>query len=535
MADDPDAERTLVLSVQPAGPGERRLAAAAVLLSLLIFAAAVPFATVKLPRLTPFIPCYEATLTVNDLITAALLFGQFSIARSRGLLVLASSFLYIALMTISHALTFPGLFSPSGLLGAGTQSTAWLYMFWHAGFPIAALCYARFKYDGAAPTHTRTSSAILLSVAAVVALAMLLTALATAGEPLLPRIMQGDRYTPVMIFVVAAVWSLNLVALCTMFVRRPHSILDLWLMVVLFAWLCEIALSTVFNAGRFDLGFYAGRLYGLLASSVVLAALVLETVALYRRLARSLEAERHERERRLREMRSELIHISRVNELGPMVSALAHEVNQPLTAVGNYLRATQRLVDVGDAAKVQTALAKCVSEVSRASEIIRRLRDFIRKTDSEKRAENLRAMIEETLALAVVGPARAAVSVELHLDPQASTALIDKIQIQQVLLNLIRNAIEAMAGRPRQALVIATAPSAGAMVELSVADSGPGLAAEVRKKLFQPFVTTKSSGMGVGLSICQSIIEAHGGRMWADDNSEAGAVFRFTLPQCGAA
>jgi C4-dicarboxylate-specific signal transduction histidine kinase len=502
--------------MQPAGPGERRWAAAAVLLSLMIFLAAVPFASVKLPRLTPFIPCYEATLIINDLITAALLFGQFSIARSRRLLVLASGFLFLALITVSHALTFPGLFSETGLLGAGVQSTAWLYMFWHAGFPVAALYYAWLKDSRADATHARPSHAILASIAAVVALVVLLTVLATAGESLLPQIMQGNHYTPAMIFVVAVVWCL-------------------WLMVVLCAWLCDIALSAVFNAGRFDLGFYVGRLYGLLAASFVLAALVLETVALYGRLARSLDSERQEREHRLREMRSELIHVSRLSELGQMVSALAHEVNQPLTAVGNYLRATQRLVEAGDAARAQTALAKATAEVTRASEIIRRLRDFIRKRASEKSAEDLGAIIQETVALAVIGAERPNVSVEMRLHPQASTALVDKIQIQQVLLNLIRNAVEAMAGLPHQSLVIATLPSADAMVELSVADSGPGLPAEVRAKLFQPFVTTKSAGMGVGLSICHAIVEAHGGRLWAEDNSDTGTVFRFTVPQQGAA
>jgi two-component system sensor kinase FixL len=306
-------------------------------------------------------------------------------------------------------------------------------------------------------------------------------------------------------------------------------------MVVLCAWLCDIALSAVFNAGRYDLGFYVGRLYGLLAASFVLAALVVETVTLYARIARSLDSERQEREHRVREMRSELIHVSRLSELGQMVSALAHEVNQPLTAVGNYLRATQRLIDIGDTTKVRTALAKATSEVTRASEIIRRLRDFIRKRDSEKCAEDLGPMIEESVALAVIGTERPNVRVELRLHPQASTALVDKVQIQQVLLNLIRNAVEAMAGSPEQSLVIATLPSADAMVELSVADSGPGLAAEVRAKLFQPFVTTKSTGMGVGLSICHSIIEAHGGRLWADDNSDTGTVFRFTVPQRDAA
>jgi two-component system sensor histidine kinase/response regulator len=535
MADELTTERTLVLSMQPAGPAERRLAAAAVLLSLVTFVAAVPFARVRLPQLVAFIPDYESTLAVNDLITAALLYGQFTIARSRGLLVLASGFLYIALATVCHTLTYPGLFFEGRVLGTSIQSTVWLYMFWHAGFPLAVVCYALLRDDGAGRTDAGVSSAILRSFAIVVALVVLLTALATAGEPLLPQLMQGKDHLPVMIFIVAVVWSLCLLALVTLFMRRPHSILDLWLMVMLCAWLCDIALSAMLNAGRFDLGYYVGRLYGLGASSFVLGMLVLETVTLYRRLARSLGAERREREHRLREMRSELIHVSRLSELGQMVSALAHEVNQPLTAVGNYLRASLRLIDMGDTTRARPALAKAASEVTRASEIVRRLRDFIRKRDSEKCAEDLGAMIEETVALAVIGTERPNVRVELRLHPQASTALVDKIQIQQVLLNLIRNAVEAMAGRTQQSLVIATLPSADAMVELSVADSGPGLPAEVRAKLFQPFVTTKSAGMGVGLSICHSIIEAHGGRLWADDNSDTGTVFRFTVPQQRAA
>jgi|HubBroStandDraft_1064217.scaffolds.fasta_scaffold48436_1 signal transduction histidine kinase len=535
MSDQPTTERTLVLSMQPAGPSERRLAAAAVVLSLVTFVAAVPFAEVKLPQLMGFIPDYESTLAVNDLITAALLYGQFTIARSRGLLVLASGFLFIALMTVCHTLTYPGLFLEGRVLGTSIQSTVWLYMFWHAGFPLAVVCYALLKDDGASRTDAGVSSAILLSFAVVVALVALLTALAAAAESLLPPLMQGKVHLPLMIFTVAVVWSLCLLALVTLFVRRPHSILDLWLMVMLCAWLCDIALSAMLNAGRFDLGYYVGRLYGLSASTFVLGSLVLETVTLYRRLARSLDVERREREHRMREMRSELIHVSRLSELGQMVSALAHEVNQPLTAVGNYLRASLRLIDMGDTTRARPALAKAASEVTRASEIVRRLRDFIRKRDSEKCAEDLGPMIEESVALAVIGTDRPGVRVELRLHPQASTALVDKIQIQQVLLNLIRNAVEAMAGSAHQSLVIATLPSADAMVELSVADSGPGLPPEVRAKLFQPFVTTKSTGMGVGLSICHSIIEAHGGRLWADDNSDTGTVFRFTVPQREAA
>src|SRR5580658_770068 len=191
MANERTTERTLVLSMQPAGPSERRLAAAAVLLSLVTFVAAVPFARVKLPQLMAFIPDYESTLAINDLITAALLYGQFTIARSRGLLVLASGFLFIALMTVCHTLTYPGLFLEGRVLGTSIQSTVWLYIFWHAGFPLAVVCYALLRDDGAGRTDAGVSSAILRSFAVVVVLVVLLTALATVAESSMPQLMQG--------------------------------------------------------------------------------------------------------------------------------------------------------------------------------------------------------------------------------------------------------------------------------------------------------------------------------------------------------
>jgi two-component system sensor kinase FixL len=305
-------------------------------------------------------------------------------------------------------------------------------------------------------------------------------------------------------------------------------------MVVMCAWLCDVALSAVLNAGRFDLGFYVGRAYGLAAASFVLVVLLLETVALYARLARSLEAERQERERRLGELRSELIHVSRSSELGQMVSALAHEVNQPLTAIANYLQASQRFAQLGEPEKAQATLTKAAQSVVRATEIIRRLRDFLRKNEGEKRNEDLRTVIEDSIALTALGVERPDLEMEMRLGPDAAAAFIDKVQIQQVLLNLIRNAVEAMADSPRAGLVVATSATPQGMVEVSVRDTGPGLPAEVRAKLFHPFVTTKTGGMGVGLSICRSIIEAHEGRLWVEDAPGGGTVFKFTLPRAQA-
>src|SRR5712692_4720718 len=242
-------ERRVFLSTLPAERGERRLALAAVLTSLGVCLAAAPFAKTPLAPVGAFIPIYESALVINDLITAVLLFGQFGILRSRALLVLASGYLLTAFIAVAHALTFPGLFSPTGLLGAGPQSTAWLYMFWHGGFPLLVIAYALLKGEARGMPGTR-----------------------------------GRARAPAGMAVVSSVWVLSLVALAVLWLRRPHSVLDLWLMVVMCAWIFDIALSAVLNAGRFDLGFYAGRVYGLLAASFVLIVLLLENGKLYVRL-----------------------------------------------------------------------------------------------------------------------------------------------------------------------------------------------------------------------------------------------------------
>jgi PAS domain S-box-containing protein len=247
--------------------------------------------------LTPvwaFIPSYQAALVINDLITAVVLFGQFRIVRSRALLLLASGYLFTACLALVHALTFPGLFTASGLLGAGPQSTAWLYMGWHGGFPVCVLAYAVCKEDGGETSLPcgRAAPATLASVAAVLVVAGGCTLLATVGHDVLPAIMQGHHYTPTMRGVVSSVWALSLLALGAVWRRRPHTVLDLWLMVVLWAWLCDIALAAVLNQGRFDLGFYVGRLYGLLAASFVLGVLLLEHGRLYARVVQAYARER---------------------------------------------------------------------------------------------------------------------------------------------------------------------------------------------------------------------------------------------------
>jgi two-component system sensor kinase FixL len=217
-----------------------------------------------------------------------------------------------------------------------------------------------------------------------------------------------------------------------------------------------------------------------------------------------------------------------------MVSAIAHEVNQPLTAAGSYVRAGRRLVQAGDVAKADEALRKGVDQVTRASQVIQRLRQFAKKADGQRGVEDIRQVVEEAAALALLGPEGRAVRLEMDLASDMPPVFIDKVLVQQVLLNLIRNAVEAMQSSPRRELTITTTASVDRMVEVSVTDSGPGVPADIRAKLFQPFVTSKPAGMGVGLSICRGIVEAQGGRMWLAENPSGGAAFHFTLPVAGA-
>ena len=243
--------------------------------------------------------------------------------------------------------------------------------------------------------------------------------------------------------------------------------------------------------------------------------------------------ERQEAERRIQDLQAELVHASRLSVMGQMASTMAHELNQPLTAVMNYLEAGRQLLagTAGAPERVGEVLEKAVAQAQRAGEVIRQLRQFVSKGETEHRIQSLNRLVEESLALALVGAKQRGVRASLELDPALPSVLVDPVQIQQVVLNLVRNAIEAMEAVDRRELVIGTrAILDQEMAEVIVADTGPGIAPELADRLFQPFVTTKPTGMGLGLSICREIVEAHRGRLTAAPGSSGGTVFRVTLP-----
>jgi PAS domain S-box-containing protein len=282
---------SVFLSLLPPATDDRRLALSLCAASIVIFIVLVPLAKTPLAQVPAFIPLYQSALFVTDAMTAAVLLGQFAIQRTRSLLVLALAYLFASMVVVAHTLSFPGLFAPGGLMGSGPQTTVWLYMLWHAGFPVLVMAYVLLKEDQrpvAAPARVAG-----LAFAAALLTVLGFVALATVGHGLLPALLLPDNtYTVAMQVVIVSVWALGLMALAVLWRARPHAKLDLWLMVVMVAWVCDVGLSATFNAKRFDFGFYAGRVYGLMASSFVLAMLLLETQGLYTRLARRLDARR---------------------------------------------------------------------------------------------------------------------------------------------------------------------------------------------------------------------------------------------------
>ena len=242
-------------------------------------------------------------------------------------------------------------------------------------------------------------------------------------------------------------------------------------------------------------------------------------------------SERQQTEQRLQELQSELVHISRLTAMGEMASALAHELNQPLSAMANYMKGSLRLLDVEPTPRdrLRDAIHKAGDQALRAGDIIRRLRDFVARGEAERRLESLPKLIEEASALALVGAKEHGIRVLFRFSPKVDLVLADKVQIQQVVLNLIRNAIEAMEGASRKVLEIRLDPGADDQAQVTVADTGSGISPDIADQLFQPFVTTKRTGMGVGLSISRTIIEAHGGRIWVEPNPGGGTRFCFTL------
>jgi len=516
-------ERDFIISSLSPGLAQKRLALCVVLVLLAaFFIIAWPLSTIQFPRIPAFVPIYGTAMFVNDLITAVLLFAQFSILRSRALLAISIGYLFTAFISVPWLLTFPAVFAPGGLLGAGLQSTAWLYILWHAGFPTLVIAYALLKAGD--PTkrlwHGSVRVAIFSSVAITAGIVSALAFLVTAGHERLPGLMLDTvRLSALWSYAAGFAALVSVVALVSLWVRR-RSVLDLWLMVVMCAYVIEICLISFPVPARYSVGWYGGRIFGLLSGSLVLFVLLYETTTLYPRLLRAVLAQRRERLARLM--------------TGDAVSAsIAHEVKQPLSAMiliaGSGLRWLDRATPDLDEAK--EAFKQIALAGNRAGAVIESIRAIFKKDIGTRTSLDINELVREALALMRGELQTHRVSVQAEPNEQLPRVKGDRVQLQQVLLNLIANAIDSMeATDGARVLTVKSKVSESGGVMVSVEDTGAGMEPKVIEQIFNPLFTTKSHGMGMGLSICRSIIEAHEGQLWATPKRSQGAVFQFTLP-----
>ncbi|RAK59781.1 two-component sensor histidine kinase [Phenylobacterium hankyongense] len=515
-------EQDFILSSLAPSPGQKRLALAVVVFLLAAFFTIVgPLAAVHLPKVGAFIAIYATAMFVTDMITAVLLFAQFSILRSRALLAISSGYLFAALMVIPWMLTFPSVIAPTGLLGAGLQSTVWLYMIWHAGFPIMVIAYALLK--DVDPTQRlwagSVRTAILWTVGLTAGVVCAATYLVTADPQLPPLMLDPVQLSPLWAYAAAGPILLSVTAGVLLWTRR-RSVLDLWLMVVMCAYVIEIGLIRFPIPARYSIGWYSGRVIGVLSASLVLFVLLYEITTLYAGLLRAVSAQRREREARLM--------------TGDAVSAsIAHEIRQPLAAMTTSAAAGRRWLnrETPDLPEAMAAFEAISTAGERAGALIEGIRAMFRKDAMTRTSVDMNELVSEALGQLSDELREHRISVRTELPTRAPRVTGDRVQLQQVLVNLIANAIDAMANTegPRELRVKSAAHEAGGAV-ISVSDTGPGVEATHRDQIFNPLFTTKAHGMGMGLSICRSIVEAHDGQLWVTPNRPHGAVFQLLVP-----
>lgn len=561
--------RSLLLSTVPAGQRERRMALVVVALSAVSFVVAVPFVRAPLPEIAAFIPSYESALLLNDLITAVLIFGLFIELRSRALLALAAGYLFDALMIVPHALTFPGAFSPTGLLGSGAQTTAWLYVFWHGGFALFLLAYALLGSldDENARLAGRPGIAVTAAIGGVAALATALTFLATVGHDVLPVIVRGSDFSLLVSKGISpAILAVSAAALVLLWRRPRPAVLDQWMMVVLCAWIFDVALSAAVSSSRFDLGWYGGRIYGLLAASFVLVLLLIETNGLHRKLAvanAALEGQARDLADRISERTMELtlsndalkaeiserkqaeaqlVQAQKMEVVGNLTGGMAHDFNNLLgVIVGNLDLLLERVYrdPEGD------ALARDALDAAlRGADLTRRLLAFARRQplqpqriDVNEHVDGISKLLARTLGEEI--------EIVLALGKGVWPVEADPSQLEASLTNLATNARDAMPKGGR--LLITTnnrtldadyaalhsdvRPGDYAMIEVS--DTGFGMPPETLSRVFEPFFTTKGQGKGtgLGLSMVFGFMKQSGGHINVYSEVGVGTTFRLYLPR----
>jgi signal transduction histidine kinase len=540
------------IATATADRSQRRMALGVVLVSVIVFLALIPVAKVKLIQLPAFIPAYEAALIVIDLVTAVLLLGQFMKLRSRAMLVLAAGYLFDALIMIPHALSFPGGFGPNGVIGGGNQTTVWTYALWHAAFPLFIIGYAFLKDEPQRLSKDVAQSMAVAAASFIVVVVGAMSIAVTVGHDHLPPLLVNGAYSPTYVFLLTATWGLSIVAVGLLWRRGLRSILDIWVAAVMCVWVFDIALSAVFNAARYDLGFYAGRAYGLLAASFVLIVVLLENSGLFSRVAETAEALKGQtaelkgtvkaQAAKQAEIEAQLRQAQKMEAIGNLTGGMAHDFNNLLAVViGNLDMLVNRRKNDAD---VQELGNEARDAALQGADLTRRLLAFARRQPLEPRQVNINDLISNHAQLLrrLLGPQ---VDIRLDLSSGIWPAIIDPTQLEAAITNLATNARDAMPHGG--SLTIATGnrhldedyaathaevtPGDYALIE--VTDSGTGIPQEVIARIFEPFFTTKEvgKGTGLGLSMIYGFIKQSKGHVSVYSEPGIGTTFRLYLPR----
>lgn len=512
-----------VLALRAPSVAQQRAAIGVAALLILGLLAVAPFADVPLETATPFIPAYATAVLALDLIAATLLLAQFAAIGASPLLSLAATYIFVGLTAATWALTFPGAFSAEGLLGGDRQTTAVIAAFRRLVFPVGVLAYAVVRLRDAPSTASmrHPGVAIAITVALASAAAAGITWLAVGMAASTPGFMVDTRAS-------TAVWTTVLWASVGLTVtaagalgRLRLTVLDLWLLVTLAAFLIEILLLGFLASGvRLTVGWWAGRGFGLAAAAVVALALLAETAALTTRAARSLIEELQARQ-------------ARATTLEALAGAIAHEMNQPLTAIVTNADAANRWLDRPrpDIASARVRLAAIRADGERAARVVNDLRSAFGARPMRKVSVDTGALLRSAAALAVADARAERVTLSVDAPADLPKVAGNPDQLRQVLLNLLGNAFTALkAVEPARRKVTLSARNEEGCVRVTVSDSGPGMSHEMLETAFEPFRSTKPDGMGLGLMICRTIIEAHGGRITAKTRHAGGVVVEFSLP-----
>ena len=485
------------------------------LLLLLASLAILRCRTEPLHRLDAFIPVIDTMHLLFCCIIATVLLSLASVLRAKALIALGTGYVFVGFIAFAHALTYPDTFTHTGLFGAHNDTVTRLYLIWHTSLPVAIIVYALLK-DGPHPhmparLPVRT---ILLCLAGAAVAAVAATWFATTGKPLqLGDVITGTTYVDFWHYLVMVLSAATIVLLW----RGRRSVLDLCLMLVLWAWLLEYVLILP-GAARFSVGWYAGRVLGLVSGLFVLLMLLIEMSRLYARTVMLVASQKRERESRLM--------------LGEAVGGfIAHELRQPLAAISLNAYTAQRLGVHGNR-ELWAVLHDLMADSRRANDIIENTRALFGGAGVEKRPTDLNQLVRDTLLMTSHELRNRHVKVEVELDEHLPLVTVNRMQMQQAFMNLFINAAEAMSDvteRPRQLTIRSSSGDVGLVVR--VEDTGPSIQADEQERIFDPLFSAKTHGTGMGLSICRSVVLAHGGSIQMAPRTPFGASFEILLPK----